>query len=105
MTDATAAHKRTDPPVNRHGQRLNDDYLSPHCGFGIPGGGCISNACCCACHQPGAETEAERLRKIIEEAQKAYHSSGEPSGEQVAWRMWEILEQSHTIPKGLANHG
>lgn len=44
-----------------------------------------------------AETEAERLRKIIEEAQKVYHASGEPSGEQVAWRMWEVLEQAHTV--------
>lgn len=39
--------------------------------------------------------EVGRLRAIIEQAQRAYHSSGEPSGEQVAWRMWEVLEQVH----------
>lgn len=45
-------HELSDPPMNRHGQLLNGDYLSPSCKFGMDDEGCVSNACSCTCHLP-----------------------------------------------------
>lgn len=54
-------HERTDPPVNRHGDRLNDDYLSPMCELALAGE-CVSSACCCSCH--GAPSTSQGSAKL-----------------------------------------
>lgn len=57
---AALTHEKTDPPINRHGDRLNDDYLSPSCKNGMDDEGCASNACSCVCHAPASSTGSDQ---------------------------------------------
>jgi hypothetical protein len=51
--------KHETTPVNRHGERVNDDYLSASCTFGMDDDECLSNACCCSCHAITDDTWTE----------------------------------------------
>lgn len=79
-------YERSDPPINRFGDRLNDDYLAPACKSG-GGHGCFSNACCCTCHMPTAAQHADM--PVADDDGIWRHAEKQGVGWSDAWRYFE----------------